>query len=457
MLKHHLIRFGRGIFFLALSGCDSFLGGQLPQTQLTTQTVFEDPATATAALAGVYTEMISGPGFASGGNGSISVLCGLSSDEFINFSPSADQVQFYQNTLTPLNSYVRSSLWQPAYKYIYYLNACIQGLDASASLSAELKQRLDAEARFLRAFCYFNLVGLFGDVPLITTTDYAASAVAVRADRKAVYAQIIRDLGIAVAALPTAQGSEKVRATQWAAAALLARVYLYAGDWENARKYAGLVLESGRFTLEADLDKAFLALSREAIWQLRPVLPGSNTNEATVFISTSLPASVALSADWLSAFDSGDLRKKHWIKSVQYNGVTYYFPFKYKVRESGQPLSEYSIVLRLAEQYLIRSEASYQLADYQAAADDLNVVRLRAGLPRAVFQDPGQLYLAIQKERSLELLSEWGHRWMDLNRWALSDQVLSPLKKDWKPQARLYPLPQTELAANPALVQNPGY
>jgi hypothetical protein len=136
---------------------------------------------------------------------------------------------------------------------------------------------------------------------------------------------------------------------------------------------------------------------------------------------------------------------------------TYYYPYKYKI-VSNATISEYSMVLRLAEQYLIRAEARVQ-NNLPGAIGDLNVLRARASLPAlSTTLSPAQVTTAIEHERQVELFTEFGHRWLDLKRTGRADAVLGQLKgANWQPTDVLYPLPLTEIQTNQNLTQNPGY
>jgi len=131
-------------------------------------------------------------------------------------------------------------------------------------------------------------------------------------------------------------------------------------------------------------------------------------------------------------------------------------------------MSEYFMVLRLGEQYLIRAEARVRLGNLNGAIDDLDKIRTRAGLTPVATSNPGisqsALIDKILHEKQVELFSEWGHRWLDLKRTGKIDevmQVVNPFKTNgsvqWQPHQALYPLPYTELQRAPNLVQNPGY
>ena len=250
---------------------------------------------------------------------------------------------------------------------------------------------------------------------------------------------------------------EKTRPNKWAAEALLARVYLFRKNWTEAENISGRIIDSSGSLLENDLSAVFLKNSSEAIWQLQPVLPGKNTNDGSVFILTSTPTQVSLSLPLVQTFEPGDLRKLNWLDSITVSGSTYYFPFKYKIK-SGTPLTEYAMVLRLAEQYLIRAEAKARGGNLSGAVDDINIIRNRAGLSPIPDTDLPSVLIAIERERRLEFFTELGHRWLDLKRTGRSDAVLGPVKApDWQPSDTLYPIPQSELLKDKSLTQNPGY
>jgi hypothetical protein len=121
------------------------------------------------------------------------------------------------------------------------------------------------------------------------------------------------------------------------------------------------------------------------------------------------------------------------------------------------------MVLRLAEQYLIRAEAEANEGDSTDAIDDLNVIRNRALLPNYSANVNGSLLSAILHERQVELFTEWGHRWFDLIRTNSADSVMgiiAPLKHgSWNDNndQELYPIPQTARNLDMNLTQNPGY
>jgi len=467
--------FHRVLFALVLSyffsSCKKMVSIDPPTSSITTKDAFRDSAEADEAITGIYTRMINNNGNTFLGNGAVTVFCGLSADELVNFKSDPSYVQLYTNQVLSSNGLIYSYLWSPAYTYIYQANACIEGLHASSTLPNTVQTRLLGESRFLRAFCYFYLVNLFGDVPLITTTDWAKSTAASRSSKGEVYKQIIADLTDAEQNLPDdygISGGERIRATKWAAIALLSRVSLYTGDYSGAVNLSSTLINTqGLFSLVDDLNSIFLANSNETILQLKQntsSYPFTATAEGNNFIprnNTSSP-SFYLPTGLLNAFEPGDYRKSAWTATTKYQGKVYYYPYKYKTgpaqRQVNGAATEYYMVLRLTEQYLIRAEASAMNNDLVTATGDLNLIRQRAGLPSLSNNlDKDGVLKAVAQERRIELFDEWGNRWLDLKRTGQADAVLAPLKPAWKQYQSLYPIPLNELNFSPNLTQNPGY
>jgi hypothetical protein len=333
-------------------------------------------------------------------------------------------------------------------------------LSQSLSLTDSLKKQLRGEMLLVRALNYFYLVNLFGDLPLVTSTDFRINQMLPRSSVQQVWDLILADLRQAKNDLPSSYSSAgRIRPTRFAAAALLARVYLYQQNWSNAEAEATEVINSGQYSL-ATLTNIFLTTSSEAIWQLSPVSSTINTAEGNQFIPSSATAKpvFVITTYLFNAFESNDQRKTNWLKSNTVSGTVYYYPYKYKVRTAAPPYTEYYMVLRLAEQYLIRAEARAQQNNITGALDDLNKIRNRAGLLNTTANSQQTLLSAIQQENRIEFMFEWGHRWLDLKRTGQADAVLQPIKfPNWQSTDALYPILQYDLDTDPFLIQNPGY
>lgn len=456
--------------------CKKFVSIAPPIDKIVSDKVFTSDEVATSAVRGIYVNMATA-GFASGGFLSVTLLAGRSADEFTNYyTASESKQQFSDNNLLPTNADMQSGLWASPYQVIYATNTVLEKLESSTGISTAVKQQLTAEVKFIRAMCYFYLTNLFGDVPTVLGTDYRVNAVAFAKPQNEIYAQVVKDLEESKALLsdnyPTA---DRTRANKWAATALLARVYLYMKDYAKAETYATeLISKTDRYNLITDdLNKVFLKNSQEAILQFFvPAAIGRNTNEGLIFILNAAPGAtteVALTENLYNAFEPGDQRQSKWVGVFTSGSNKWYYPFKYKVKTGATPLTEYSMVLRVAEQYLIRAEARINQEKIDLGVEDLNKLRFRARatatslIPNPLPALPSGLnktnaLLAVEKERRIELFSEWGHRWLDLKRTGRANTVIAGLKgAKWQATDQLYPIPNSELINNANLLQNPGY
>lgn len=457
MYSQMLLAFG---MLLMVCGCDSFVEVDLPSSQLSSATVFEEPATANAAMTDIYAKLRD-TGLLTGYGYGMHAALGAYTDE-LDYYGSVDggTTFFYNNTLLPNNG-DNALWWSASYNQIYAANAVYEGVNASTKLSQTVKDQLMGEALFVRAMLHFYLVNLYGDVPYITTTNYEQNQVVHRMPTADVYTRIIADLETAQTLLPTNYiGGTRVRPNRFVATALLARVYLYHGDYDLASNAASAVLnETGTYSLNSDFDTAFLKDSPSTIWQLIPQTDGRNTDEGATYIFLAGPPNfVALRNELVNTFEPGDLRKAHWTKAVTNGSATWYHAYKYKEPTSTGTTMEYSIVLRLSEQYLIRAEARAKQGFLTGAAADLDVIRNLAGLPNSTTVSQQDILDAILRERRVEFFTEQGHRFFDLKRVNQLDAALNPLKPGWNSTDALLPLPESELLLNPNLSpQNPGY
>lgn len=453
-----------------LAGCSKNIGIKPPIDQLTGQTVFSDSATAVSAIAGVYGTAIKATlGGMSFLNGLCTVLPALSADELVTTSTSANFDQFAVNEINPKNNSQNDNNWNDAYTLVFQTNLIIENLDKSTALSQSLRNQLGGEMRFLRALLYFYLVNEYGRVPLAITSDYKQNAALSNTDTTAIYGQIVKDLqsakGLLVNAYP-GPGTEKIRANKMAATALLARVYLYQKEYAKAAAEATAVIDSKIYSL-ATLQQAFLANNSEAIMQFAPAISMYLGPAEAYFLlppnATTIP-SFRMRTELVNAFEAGDQRRTSWVGSTTVNGTTYYYVNKAKIRQhaTGTVKPEYIILLRLAEQYLIRAEAYARLNNLSDAIDDVDEIRGRAGLPLIANTNPNisqqNLVNAIMQENRIEFFLEGGHRWFDLKRTGMAAQVLAPLKgASWQVTDVVYPFPGNEILNAPNLNQNDGY
>lgn len=445
---------------LMCPGCENFVRPDDPVGQIPQSAVFEDEATATAAVTTLYGKLRDEV-ILTGSFYGMNVLMGYYADELDYYgAPGQSDEALYDHQVIASNTRVKS-LWNGAFNLIYMCNSAYEGIEKSNNLSAEVKDQLHGEVLFIRALTHFYLVNLFGDIPYITTTDYLINKDVTRMPVDQVYEYIIDDLTGAKSMLAEEYISgERTRANRYVVSALMSRVYLYTQRWQDAITECGILLNSPSiFALESDLSREFLKESSSAILQLKPKNEGENTEEASVFLfAYGPPLNMALNPAFVGDFSSQDRRLSAWITEIPGEGGIWYAPYKYHQRENTGVTMEYSIVLRLAEQYLIRAEARVHTGDLSGARDDIDIVRNRAGLAGTTATTESELLQAVFDERKFELFTEQGHRWFDLKRSGKAGEVLAAIKTNWESSQILLPVPESEILLNPNLLpQNPGY
>eukprot|EP01132_Coremiostelium_polycephalum_P021770 gene21770-25835_t len=340
----------------------------------------------------------------------------LSADEIVGVAPNPTYDYFSNNNILTANTTISNIFWTNPYRSIYQANA--------------------------------------------TTTDYQINAAMPRTGIDKIYEQITADLVEARTLLSANSVNDNLRPGKDAATSLLARVYLFRNDWVNAAAMATEVIGSGKYSLDNPAN-VFLINSKETIFQLYKQT--SNTAEAGYFLpaSTTVRPTFKIRDNLLNAFEMGDVRKTNWLKSNTIAGTVYFYPYKYKTR-AQTPITEYVVVQRFAELYLIRAEARANLNDLPGAIDDVDRIRGRAAINKIKDTNPtiakDALLAAISKENQTEFFAEWGHRWLDLKRTGKADEVLAALKgANWQPNAKLYPIPFNQIQLNSFLTQNGGY
>ncbi|SKB91723.1 SusD family protein [Salegentibacter salinarum] len=456
------------ILILALAcllqlSCEDFVEIEIPDDRLINKSVFSSDKTANSAVKGIYNELYQA-NFSSGLQVSLTVLSALSADNLKATVTTENLLEFEANEIFIRNSY-NLGIWSSAYNIIYMANAVLEGLTGNNNISQDLNEKLSGEARFIRAFTYYYLVNLYGEVPLVLATDYEENSRKSRNSTSEIYAQIVQDLEIATEQLGnTYNNGERLHANRFTAMALLARVFLHLGEWELAEDYSTEVIDASQTYELLAHDEVFLANSKEAIWQISPREGGSsrtNTREGALFILVNNLRQVALTEDLIDSFESNDTRLEQWIGHFKTENESYFFPYKYKIHTDTEEISEYSMVMRLAEQYLIRAEARAEQGKLAESISDLNKIRQRSDLIPVDLDDPGitsdMVINLILQERRKELFTEWGHRWIDLKRKGEAGAVLSSKKPLWDNTDVYYPIPEDELLKNPNLTQNPGY
>ncbi|WP_139189834.1 MULTISPECIES: RagB/SusD family nutrient uptake outer membrane protein [Rhodonellum] len=472
---------------MALVGCgDDFLD-RAPISQQNSNNFYKTAADMNNALTAVYGSLQYGGQYYS----SLHVIGDLRSDntEITNPNAGADLQAVDNFTNVAVNS-ISSSTWNAHYQGIQSANIVIEKI-APVSMDQNLKARYTAEAKFLRALMYFNLVRIYGEVPLVLEVinnpqdgySYGRNPVA------EIYATIVADLEEAVASLPYTYGTADIgRATKAAALGLLGKVHLTLKNHQQAiQVLEELVSNAGTAKLQLlpEYGSLFGAANRnnaESIFEVQfksgvagEGSPFSNqfapigSGRAVVSVGNPLGQNIP-TANMVAAYEEGDLRKAVSLEtSYVLNGNT--VKHNYVTKYLGTPAANLDsdnnwIVLRYADVLLMYAEALNELG-YVAdgpAFGYLNQVRERAGLlPKSAMNpesglsvpDQAAFRLAIEQERRVELAFE-GHRWFDLIRTERAVAVLGNL--GMQTHMRLFPIPQSQIDINPnKITQNPGY
>ncbi|MDH7460747.1 RagB/SusD family nutrient uptake outer membrane protein [Chitinophagaceae bacterium 26-R-25] len=428
------------LLLLSLASCEKFVDIPKAPNQLLVSDAYKEDATAMSAVLALYSNAVTNNVLAN-----VTFCGGIESDEMVyNQASDASLVEFQNAAVSPTNSTVANYLWGSTYQAIGKANVAIDGLNNSTTLTPSLKTQLLGECKFFRAFNYFYLVNYFGDVPLALNADGSKDAYLPRTKSDSVYAQMMTDLKDAENSLPAAYAnSPRTRVNKYAAAALLARVYLFKNDYTNAAAEASKVIGATDISYGMEpVETSFLTSSKEVVLQIATTSAASNL---PIFGTAYMQSQqFQLAPNFTNGFEAGDKRKTNWTQGSLIS--------KYKLGGN-----EYNITLRLAEQYLIRAEARAQLNQLSDAKSDIDSIRTRAGLAPTTASTQQAILDQVAKERKLELFGEFAHRWFDLKRTGKSTEVLSPLKPGWKATAVLQPVPQTERTKNANLTQNEGY
>lgn len=455
-----LISMGISVSIMS-SSCKKFVELDPPLNKITASTAYSTDGTATASVIALYNYGI--------GNSfntlqqSMALFNGVSADELhYTLTTNTDITEMENDAISIGNTTNANLIWYYAYTELLVANDAVSGITASTTLTPSVKTQLLGEAKFFRAFINFYMVNLYGGEPLISN-DPLTNAYLPRSTPAQVYASIVNDLKDAQASLPvTYVGTLRSRVNQYAATALLARVYLYQKDYVNAEAMATTVINSGVYSL-APTNSVFINTSNETILQFATYYGYSAfaTSYRTATSATNIaPPTYVLTSNIANSFEAGDNRKTNWVDSTT-SGSKFYRINKYKIftAATAGAGNEFNVVLRLAEQYLIRAEARAQQGNLSGAAADINIIRTRAGLAATTAAAQSSLLTAVAQERKVELFGEYGHRWFDLLRTGQANAVLSVMKPTTWSATRsvLFPIPDGQRQLNPALTQNPGY
>lgn len=490
------------ILFFATTGCKKFITkeivGDYPENEFyTTQ------AQAVLAINAAYQPLA----FTNANNNRLWVFGDVASDDAVKGGISGDQADIElidQFNITPINGNLEA-MWGLVYEGITRCNIVITKVP-SINMDATLRARIVGEAKFLRAWYYFTLVNIFGDVPVILEPKNAAELQIPQSTVAEIFQAVIEpDLQAASTVLPDRySGNDVGRVTKGAAMALLAKAYLFQGKWNEAATTAAIVVNSGQYSLNPIYSHNFNANFKnnnnpESVFEIQH-LSGQDPqtgNQLNQYFAPQVEGGYFFNAptqNFVNEFErtasgTADPRLDYTVgrdTMPWFNGVRFSSDWSpatgYLTKKHQQPLSEISkalkgdasinyIAIRYADVLLWYAEALNESGHPQDALVPLNQVRKRAResymndntlpgypnipdnlLPDVVFTNQPDVRIAIQHERRVELGFEF-HRFFDIMRWgqAYAMQALHDNPNFNYTTNRYFPIPQSERDRNKAL------
>ncbi|MEO1448042.1 MAG: RagB/SusD family nutrient uptake outer membrane protein [Bacteroidota bacterium] len=363
-------------------------------------------------------------------------------------------------------------IWRESYEGIQRTNVVLSRIGEIEYDDSGVRETRIGEMLFVRGLLYFNLVRLYGDVPLVleeTTnpSDYFGQG---RTAADQVYAQIEADLTEAIQKLPTAK--ESGRPAKGAAQALLADVHMNQGQYNEAVPLLAAVVNSGAYNLMSSTADIFGVANEgndEILFEVQYASGVDGNNEGERAASQFRPSGTTAnakghnlpSAEFVSLFEAGDSRQEDYV-GLDADANPFHFSLKYEVSATGaNDGGSDHIVIRYADVLLKYAEALNETGSGEAV-QYLNQVRTRAGLGDSPASTQAELRDAIEMERRYEFIGE-GHRWFDLKRtgkavetmnaWFAANNRNVTISAD----NLVLPVPQSQIDTDPAISQNPGY
>lgn len=432
---------------LFVTSCEGYLD-ESPTDAIPSEKAITDAGTARAAIIGAYNAV---QGYYAS---SYPTLGTITADNVIFNGTLSQYLQLDQNAI-PTDNVITVDAYQGIYKAINSANSVIESIgNVSDPLLTEAeKNKILGEAYFIRALGYFDLARGWGGVQLQLkpTTDLSALKGIKRSSLSETYDQVLSDLELAESLL-SEDTSTRNRAQKSTALALRARLHLYREQWDDAEKYATLILSNSKYSLIKPFKTFFTSpfLSSESVFEL-----SFSTNDKNSYWNLWYPSTVGGQftlkpsdplIEKLNNPNIGGTRQT----IIAGTGNTVYGVLYNTISSSTDP----SYVIRIAELYLIRAEARAKKSnpDLQGALEDLNAVRSRADVPAFESLNKADIIQAVEDENSIEFAFE-SHRWFDLVRTKRTGEVLGLTNTNYW----LFPIPYSDVLSDPDVTQNPGY
>lgn len=379
--------------------------------------------------------------------------------------------QLDEFTSIPINTLL-ANIWRQSYVGIQRANVVITRIDDIPFSSDAVKKARKGEMQFIRALLYFEMVRIWGDVPLVTeeTTNPNDFFGQTRTPKAEIYTLIEQDLTDAISNLPESPSSPG-RAIKGSAQALLGRVYLTLNKYSEARTQLQAVVNSGKFKLLPNVTDVFSIDNEnngEIIFSVQFASGVNGNTEGSNAFSQFSPSGTVSNAkghnlptySLYNLYSDQDLRKGVYLSATDI-GTPYLKKLTPNPKNSEDGGSDW-VVLRYADVVLMLAEVENKLNSTPAAIELLNSIRSRAGLPNTTATTTVDVDKAIEQERRLELVGE-GHRWFDLVR---SGKAISTMNAYFISEGKnitidehdlLFPVPQTVIDTDLVITQNTGY
>lgn len=484
-LKYNLIAIA--LLGFSFSSCSDFLE-QNPQTDLSENDFYKTADDILSAVNGAYSSLQEGDIY-----GNWYVFGEIPSDNTRNqLSGSVTtQNEFDQFYIDTQNSMI-ANFWKAAYKVINRTNTILGRIDG-IEINTELANRYKLECKFIRALMYFNLVRVYGDVPLVLKEiSISESYDILREPKENVYNQIIADLKEAQDLPVSYSTAEDGRATQGAAKALLANVYMTLHKYAEAETILAEIINSGQYSLlentpgSLNIDgykNVFSPVnhnSKEGIFEIQFLKGGygEGSNYANNFAPENSGTNVVAvggtggnnipEMDIYNAYEEGDLRRDFSMSLGYYDNrknnewveSRYVCKFMDVPYQNNDASNNYPVI-RYADVILMYAEALNQNGKTAEACKYLNMTRRRgfgyqtteASPVDLQTTDKAQFALMVEQERRVELAFE-NHRWFDLIRTGRAVEVMRSKGFSLNETNLICPIPQKQIDVNPKLTQN---
>lgn len=401
-------------------------------------------------------------------------------------TPSVAEVEADEINFTPSNTFL-NAIWSDCFATISRSNNILARID-QVNLPEQQQNQYKGEALFLRAYGYFYLVRLFGEVPMVEVAFRSPNEIMnfdmSRKPTEQIYTLIKNDLTEAAHLLAGASGLSKSRASSGAANTLLGKVHLTLGEFEQAATVLKEVVDSGVYSLETDYGRLFTNGNdelAESVFEIKYL--SGNVGEGNSFSSTFTPARFDMAIfpnnmqgsgrilptpEMAGTYEPDDLRRH-----ISIGDSVLLVTGNYEKELYGLKFVDFSVgvlndgginftALRYADVLLMYAEALNGMGYGDEAHTYLNLVRNRAGLDDLEGLSQQEFALAMEQERKVEFFLE-GHRWFDLvrtgrlqlvvNRYFMDKGLsFSVEEHEW-----IMPIPLREIDIDQNLEQNPGY